>query len=66
MCVLQNLVNILLVAPERLAELVDNTLKLSHAQALTYAQLRQDFWTARIGEKGDKTLAGLFPVTIQI
>ena len=54
---LASLVNILLVAPERLVGLIDGSLRISHQQALKYVKLREDFKTAKIG---NSTLAMLF------
>lgn len=54
---LASLVNILLVAPERLLGLIDGSLRISHQQALKYIKLREDFKTAKIGSS---TLAMLF------
>lgn len=54
---LASLVNILLVAPERLMGLIDGSLRISHQQALKYIKLREDFKTAKIG---NSTLAMLF------
>lgn len=54
---LASLVNILLVAPERLVGLIDGSLRMSHQQALKYIKLREDFKTAKIG---NSTLAMLF------
>ena len=51
------LVNILLVAPERLLGLIDGSLRISHQQALKYIRLREDFKTAKVGTS---TLAMLF------
>ena len=48
---------ILLVAPESLLGLVDASLRLPHAQALTFLRLREDFKTARVG---GQTLAQVF------
>ena len=51
------LVNILLVAPERLLGLIDGSLRISHQQALKYIKLREDVKTAKVGAS---TLAMLF------
>ena len=51
------LVNILLVAPERLLGLIDGSLRISHQQALKYIKLREDFKIAKVG---NSTLALLF------
>ena len=51
------LVNILLVAPERLLGLIDGRLRISHQQALKYIKLREDFKTAKVGTS---TLAMMF------
>lgn len=47
----------LVVAPDSLLGLVDGNLRMPHAQALKVIQLRDDFRTARVG---DKTLAAVF------
>ena len=44
-------VNILVVAPDSLLPLVDSSLRLSHAQALQYVKLRDDFKTAKVQGK---------------
>ena len=44
---LQALVNVLVVAPESLLGLVDASLRMSHAQALKFISLREDWRTAR-------------------
>lgn len=51
------LVNILLVAPEKLLGLIDGSLRISHQQALKYIKLREDFKTAKVG---NATLAMMF------
>lgn len=51
------LVNILLVAPEKLLGLIDGSLRISHQQALKYIKLREDFKTAKVG---NSTLAMMF------
>ena len=51
------LVNMLLVAPERLLGLIDGSLRISHQQALKYIKLREDFKTAKVGSS---TLAIMF------
>ncbi len=53
----QNSINMLIVAPESLPGLVDGNLRMPHAAALRVIQLRDDFRTARVG---DKSLAALF------
>lgn len=50
-------INILLVAPESLASLVDISLRLTKAQALPYVRMREDFKTAKVD---GKPLAALF------
>lgn len=54
---LQALTNVLLVAPESLLGLVDGSLRISHAQALKFICLREDWRSARV--KG-ATLASVF------
>ncbi|KAK9835004.1 hypothetical protein WJX81_003494 [Elliptochloris bilobata] len=54
---LASYVTTLLVAPESLLGLVDASLRLPHAQALTFLRLREDFKTARVG---GQTLAQVF------
>ncbi len=54
----QGIINVLIVPAESLKHLVDSTLRLSHAQALKYIQLREDFKTAHV--EGGATLASLF------
>ena len=54
---LAGLVNVLLVAPESLSSVVDGSMWVTHAQALQYIRLREDFKTARVQ---GKTLAALF------
>jgi hypothetical protein len=56
-CCTQSLVNVLLVPPESLIPLVDGSLRISHAQALKFVKLREDFKTARVG---GAPLAALF------
>ncbi len=46
---LASYVTVLLVAPESLLGLVDASLRLPHAQALTFLRLREDFKSARDG-----------------
>ena len=43
-----SLVNILVVVPESLLDLVDGQLRISHKQALDVIRLREDFRTARV------------------
>lgn len=47
----------LIVSPDSLLGLVDGNLRIPHAQALRVIQLRDDFRSARVG---DKSLAALF------
>lgn len=47
----------LVVAPESLLGLVDGSLRMSHAQALKYIRLRDDFKTAKVD---GSTLAVIF------
>ncbi len=54
---LASYVTVLLVAPESLLGLVDASLRLPHAQALTFLRLREDFKSARVG---GQTLAQVF------
>lgn len=48
---LAGVINILLVAPESLVSLVDGSLRLTHAQALQYVKMREDFKTAKVQNK---------------
>lgn len=54
---MQAAVSMLIVAPESLPGLVDGNLRLPHAAALRVIALRDDFRSARVG---DKTLGALF------
>lgn len=54
---LKGKVNILVVAPDSLQPLVDSSLRLSHAQALLYVKLREDFKTTKVQ---GKTLTMIF------
>lgn len=51
------LINVLIVAPESLLGLVDGSLRMSHAQALKFIRLREDWRTARVS---GVTLANVF------
>ena len=53
----QALINVLIVAPESLLGLVDGSLRMSHAQALKFIRLREDWRTARVN---GSTLANVF------
>ena len=53
----QSLSNLLVVAPDSLLALAHGTLRLSHRAALAHVSLREDFRTARVG---DRPLALLF------
>lgn len=54
---LQALTNVLMVPPESLLGLVDGSLRISHAQALKFICLREDWKTARVD---GATLASVF------
>lgn len=54
---LQQLVNVLMVAPASLLGLVDGTLRMSHKEALKYIKLRDDFRSAKAG---GRSLAEIF------
>ena len=54
---LQQMVNVLMVAPNSLLGLVDTTLRMSHKDAMRYIQLRDDFRTAKAG---GRTLREIF------
>jgi hypothetical protein len=51
MAQLQQLVNVLIVAPESLLGLVNGSLRMSHKDALKYIGLREDFKTAKVDGK---------------